>query len=249
MTRVGYLPYEPQLTAVAQTENVWTVEGPEVSYRLGGVVIPCPTRMTVIKLIDGTLLLHSPVKYTSALDREIKAFGPVSALIAPNSYHYLHVRAWTSVHPNAAVYASPDIAQKIELAGSIPLSSSAPALWSRDLAQSLIALGKFHETIFFHRPSRTLIVTDLMQTFEASRVRSLFIRMLLKVGGATGPNARPSIEIRLAAYRHRNALLAGVQQMIQWNPQRIILAHGPCIQSNAIANIKSAFTWVDRFES
>lgn len=186
MTRAGYTPYEPQLAPVEQAENIWTVEGPEVGYRLGGVVIPCPTRMTVVKLTDGTLWLHSPVAYTSALDQQLSTFGPVSAIVAPNSYHYLQVGAWAAAHSTAAIYASPDIAQKTDLAGSTPLSSSAPEQWDRDLSQVLIKLGKFSETVFFHHASRTLIVTDLMQTFEASRVRSVFIKLLLKAGGATG---------------------------------------------------------------
>lgn len=83
-----------------------------------------------------------------------------------------------------------------------------------------------------------------MQTFEASRVRSWPTKLLLQAGGATGPNAKPSIEIRLAARQHRDVLRAGVQQMIDWNPRRIILSHGPCIQDDAVGALKRAFDWI-----
>jgi hypothetical protein len=244
MTRTGYLPYEPQLVPVQLAENIWTVEGPEVAYRLGGMVIPCPTRMTVAKLADGKLWLHSPVAYTTVLDQALRRLGCVSALIAPNSYHYAHVKAWAEMHGEAGVFASPDVLQKIDIPGCSALGTEPSGSWAHDIEQVSIDLGSFKETVFFHRESRTLIVTDLMQTFEGARVRSFPIRLLLKAGGATGPNARPSIEIRLAARGHRDALRAGVARMIAWNPQRIILSHGPCIHTDAVAEIERAFSWI-----
>jgi hypothetical protein len=244
MTHIGYTPYEPQLVPVKLAENIWTVEGPEVAYRLGGMVIPCPTRMTVARLADGTLWLHSPVAYTAALDHALTSLGRISALVAPNSYHYSHIKPWAEMHKEAGVFAPPDVLQKLDIPNCSALGTDTPASWAHDIEQVSIDLGRFSETVFFHRESRTLIVTDLMQTFEGERVRSLPIRLLLKAGGATGPNARPSIEIRLSARGHRDALRAGVARMIAWNPQRIILSHGLCIQSDAVAEIERAFSWI-----
>lgn len=244
MTRAGYEPYEPQLTISPQAENIWTVEGPEVQYRLAGALIPCPTRMTVVRLANGTLWLHSPVAHSVNLQQEIDLLGPVSAIIAPNSYHWLQVDTWASTNADATVFASSDVAHKI-VAKPTALGRKLVADWSADLDHVSIELGKFSETVFFHRASQSLIVTDLMQTFEASRVRSLFVRLLLQLGGATGPNARPSIEIRLAARKHRDELRVGVEQMIAWNPRRVILSHGKCIQINPIEAIRSAFDWLN----
>jgi hypothetical protein len=244
MTRPGYRPYDPQLVPVQQSENIWTVEGPEVGYRLAGVTIPCPTRMTVVKLTDGSLWLHSPVMHATNLDNALSELGPISALVAPNSYHYLQLGAWAALHPGAAVYASADVVTKTGVANSIPIDRNSHAGWRQDLDDHLIALGRFSETVFFHHASATLIVTDLMQTFEASRVHRWPIKLLLQAGGATGPNAKPSIEIRLAARQHRDVLRAGVQQMIDWNPRRIILSHGPCIQDDAVGAIQRAFDWI-----
>lgn len=55
MTDPGYLPYEPQCRPVAWADDVWIVDGPEVGYRLAGLTVPCPTRMTVVRLADGTV--------------------------------------------------------------------------------------------------------------------------------------------------------------------------------------------------
>jgi hypothetical protein len=243
MMRDGYQPYEPQLTICAQGEDIWTVDGPEVQYRLAGALIPCPTRMTVVRRADSTVWLHSPVSHSAELQQKINDLGRTSAIVAPNSYHYLQVDAWASTNSDATVFASADVANKI-VAKSIALSKKLDADWAADLDHFTIDLGTFSETVFFHRASKSLIVTDLMQTFEASRVRSLFVRLLLQLGGATGPNAKPSIEIRLAARKHRNELRAGVERMIAWDPSRIILSHGVCIQNNPIDAIGSAFRWL-----
>jgi Domain of unknown function (DUF4336) len=245
MTRFGYKPYDPQLVPIKQSENIWTVEGPEVGYQLAGMTIPCPTRMTVVRLTDGTLWLHSPVAHTTDLAKALAEFGPVSALIAPNSYHYLQLGTSAALHPHASVFASADVAEKTGVSNIVRLGSGIRATWREDLDLHLIELGKFSETVFFHRASGTLIVTDLMQTFEASRVRSWPTKLVLMAGGATGPNAKPSIEIRLAARQHRDVLRAGVQQMIDWKPKRIILSHGPCIQDDATGTIKKAFEWIN----
>lgn len=244
MQALGYTPYQPQLVPVQQAENIWTVEGPEIAYRLAGMALPCPTRMTVIRLADGTLWLHSPVSYTAALDHALAQFGAVSALIAPNSFHYAHIAAWAAHHPMATIYAPAELATKI----AVPLSrsfetDSAPA-WPVDIDQIWIELGAFKEAVFFHRPSRSLIVTDLMQTFESSRIRNPLMKLVMKMGGATGPNAQPSIEIRRAASNHRAALRSGVEQMIGWAPQRIILSHGVCIETDAVMAIRQAFKWL-----
>ena len=239
VTRPGYEPYAPQLRPIAWAEGVWTVEGPEVAYG------PCPTRMTIVRLIGGGLWAHSPISYSSALDAAVAELGPVSALVAPNSHHHLHVETWAAAHPQAREFATPDLVGKLGRGGRHVSDVSAPASWNDDINSRLIDLGGFTEAVFLHRASRTLIVTDLMQNFEIGRVRSVLVKLLLKFGGATGPSGRPSIEIRRAARRDLQALRSGVRQMIAWHPASIILSHGRCFDTEAVIEIERAFAWVD----
>jgi hypothetical protein len=199
--------------------------------------------MTVVRLDDGGLWLHSPVEHSAQLQQAITSLGPISAIIAPNSYHYLQVDAWASANSSAAVFASADVAHKMEADAAV-FGKSLRMNWSEDIKHLTVELGKFTETVFFHPASKSLIVTDLMQTFEAGRIRSLWPRLLLVIGGATGPNAKPSIEIRMAARKHRRELRAAVQEMVAWKPERIILSHGPCIETGPIQAIRDAFRWL-----
>ena len=48
-----------------------------------------------------------------------------------------------------------------------------------------------HPWIFFHQPSRTLIVTDLIENFETGRIRSRFYRKLISAALQTRMATRP----------------------------------------------------------
>lgn len=237
----GYRPYEPQLQLAPWAEDIWTVDGPEVAYRLWGLTLPCPTRMTIIRLPDGGLWVHSPVACTPDLVAAVEARGPVSAMIAPNVFHYTHLADWARAFPQARIHGLPGLASKVRGIAFAALDQPCTAPWLSAIDSHVVALGRFAEVVFLHRASRTLIVTDLMQNFEAHRIRNPLVRTVMRLGGATGPNGRPSIEIRLAALTHRNAMRRGVQQMLTWEPSGIILSHGACYRKDATIEIAKAF--------
>lgn len=242
MSTPGYAPYHPQLEPRRWAENIWKVEGPEVRYSLLGLSVPCPTRMTVIRLPGDRLWLHSPVVWSEELDLALRRLGVVSAIVAPNSLHHVHVQSWATAHPRAVVYASPDLPSRLAGGrGWQPLANQPPSDWQGAISQHVVDLGSFVEVIFFHEPTRTLIVTDLMQNFEDERVTSPIARTLLRLGGATGPVGTPSIEIRLAGLRRQNALHDAVAQMLAWDPLSIMLSHGRCYGDDAREELAKAF--------
>ena len=62
------------------------------------------TTTTVIKLADGSLVLHSPTEATISLVDEVAKLGSkVSAIIAPNLQHWLGCSSWISLFPKARV--------------------------------------------------------------------------------------------------------------------------------------------------
>lgn len=237
----GYLPYEPQLQPVPWAEDIWTVNGPEVSYRLWGLTLPCPRRMTIIRLPDGGLWLHSPVACVPELVAAVESVGSVAAIIAPNVFHYTHLADWARAFPQATIFGLPGLAAKVPGIAFTALDQPLTACWAGSIDSHVVALGTFAEVLFLHRASGTLIVTDIMQNFEAYRIINPLVRTVMRLGGATGPNGRPSIEMRLAALRHRNALREGARQMLAWEPSGIILSHGACYRTDAAAEIKRAF--------
>lgn len=240
----AYIPYLPQSEPVAVADNLWVVDGPEIGYRFAGLTLPCPTRMTVVRL--GTALwLHSPTQYSPALGAQLESLGDVTWIIAPNSFHYSHVEAWAAAYPSARCHISPDVAAKLPHLSAPPsvLRNTAPPDWCADLDQVQVDLGRFVETIFFHRASATLIVTDLMQNFEADRIRNPLLRTVLRVGGSTGPGGQTSLDIRITARGNRAPARDALAEMLAWGPKRIILSHGKGYDRDIAAELRRAFRW------
>ena len=83
----GRAAYQPVDRLKPVAEDVWIVDsGP-----LYGVV---PTRMTVIRLPSGGLLLHSPTRFDAGLAAAVARLGPVTVLAAPNTVHWMFVADW-----------------------------------------------------------------------------------------------------------------------------------------------------------
>jgi hypothetical protein len=95
---------------------------------------------------------------------------------------------------------------------------------------------------FFHRPSRTLILTDLIENLEGGKLGRGFTRWLARIGGVLHPDGQMPRDMRLTYPRAE--LRQAVELMIDWNPERIILAHGRCYPSNGAAELRRAFRWL-----
>ncbi len=64
--------------------DLWVSDAP-----LRFVGLEVGARMTVVRLPDDQLLLHSPVAPTPDLVRDVKELGQVTYLVAPNRFHHL----------------------------------------------------------------------------------------------------------------------------------------------------------------
>ena len=242
-SRRTYAPYEPIGVPKPFGTDLWIVDGPTIGYRLGGVTIPCPTRMTLARLPDGSLWAHSPIAPTDGVRREIEALGPVGHVVVPNGLHTTHAGAWARAYPSAAVHAPAGLSRRTRdaLPAHASLDDEPPPAWGGAFAMVRVRGDGFVEVVFHHCASRTLIVTDLLQRFEADRMDGRLARTLLRLGGATGPVATPSIEVRAMLLRHRRSFREALARMKAWRPERIVLAHGRCIAADGASELERAF--------
>lgn len=226
--------------------RVWIVDGPEIRMDYAGVRLPFQTRMTVVRLPEGGLWLHSPTEPDEDLMARIEALGPVRFLIAPNTLHYWWIAEWAERFPEAEVWGAPGLeaSTKRPLPAFRPLAAAPPPAWAEAIDQVLVKGDMLTEVDFFHRPSRTLVLTDLIENFEPARVRSRWLRLLLRLAGAADPDGKAPIDMQLSFVRQRPAVRAAAKRMIAWDPKRIILAHGRWYPENGTAELKRAFRWV-----
>jgi hypothetical protein len=224
--------YSPINVIKPAGENLWVVDGPEIGFGFGGL-IPFPTRMTVVKMASGGLILHSPVEHTAGLERALLALGPIRYLVAPNSLHYWWVPDWAARLPDAKVLAVKGLDKRAHRPLRIDAVLTETSPWPDDIDLTLISGHRFIEAALFHRVSRTLILTDLIENFEPKRIRNWFYRQLIRTGGVADPDGKAPIDMRLSFLRHRRALRSAVREMIGWNPKQIIIAHGRCYETGA----------------
>lgn len=69
-------------------------------------------RMSIIRLPNSTLLLHSPCEIDPHTKKAISALGDVAYIVAPGSYHHLYIPSAQVAFPQAETYICPGIERK-----------------------------------------------------------------------------------------------------------------------------------------
>jgi hypothetical protein len=221
--------------------DIWIAEGPSVPF-LG---VPYPTRMTLVRLSDGGLWLCSPIELNATLADAVQALGPVQHLVSPNKIHHLFLGQWAQAWPDAKLWASPGLAQRRrDLSFHGELGNAAEPAWEDDIDQ-LIFRGSFfmEEVVFFHRASRSAIITDLVQKFDPATLRG-WRSLLMRLDGLVGPEGSTPREWRLTFWNRRAAREA-LRKMLGWNPQRLIIAHGQWVRENGREALARSLSWID----
>ncbi|MDO4658432.1 DUF4336 domain-containing protein [Kingella sp. (in: b-proteobacteria)] len=232
-------------------KNIWIADGGEIRMAFPlGIKIPFSTRMTIVRLSDGGLWCHSPIAPTPKLLAQTNALGEVRHLVSPNKIHYAHIAAWQAHYPQASAWASAGVRERaakqgIAVSFTADLGDDAPSAWAHDLAQMPFAGSRvMTETVFFHHASRTLILTDLIENFETDQFHSRFWARIMKLAGIADPDGKAPADWR-ATFKDKAAARACLAQMLAWQPEKVILAHGRCYESNVVAELKRAFRWLD----
>ena len=242
---VAYSPYEPLNTPKPIAREMWIVDGPEIGFGAPGLKLSHPTRMTVVRLPCGGLWLHSPTAPTPPLLRRLEELGRVGCLIAPNNFHYSWMLDWKERFPKAGVWGVPGLPGRVRrsLQPVNPLGDKPDVAWAQVLDQALVQGNFFNEAVFFHRPTRTLILTDLIENLESSRVRSPVVGRLLQWSGVADQDGRRPLDMGLAFLFRRRILRTALRRIFDWNPERVILAHGRWFPTNGAEQLRRLFRW------
>jgi hypothetical protein len=237
--------YPPLDVLKPVAENLWIVDsGPQ---EVGGLSLP--VRMTVIRLRNGNVWLHSPTRFNAELRREIETLGPIRHLVAPNIAHWTHLKDWQSRCPAATTSAAPNLRQRTQvqregLRLDRDLTEAPPEDWGSEIEQIVVPGGMdFREIAFFHRPTRTLLLTDLIQNLEPGK-QPFGSRLFAKLTGVQAPDGKAPAYLRLVIrLRHRQAKDA-VSRILVWNPERVIFSHGRWFERDGTTALKRAFRWL-----
>jgi hypothetical protein len=233
--------YEPLYTLKPVAPDLWIADGGWIRF----YSMPFPTRMTVVRLSNGELWLHSPIAPADDLAESVAALGPVRYLIAPNWIHYAWIPDWQQKFPDAVTWGSPGVLARARDRGMTlhldhELADDVPPDWAGQIDQRLAESHLHKEVIFFHRPTRTLILTDLIENFERGNM-PWWMFPLLKLGRVCDPDGRMPRDIAASFARRPEHLTDLVSTMIGWEPQRVVIAHGRWFDTDGTAELRRAF--------
>jgi hypothetical protein len=239
--------YPPLNTLKEVAEDVWIADGPIIRFGAPWPKMPFPTRMTVIRLAQGKLLIHSPTQPTEALREEIAAIGTPRWIIGPNRLHYWWIPQWRAAYPAADVFLAPGI--RAQARGRIDFAAKEIAgesgyPWDAEIATIAAGGGYLTEFDFFHRRSRTLVLADLIENFEPDKLGCGWLRLMTRLGGVQDPDGAMPRDLRWTFRRQRAALRRAVETMIAWQPERVIIAHGRWYERDGAAELRRAFRWL-----
>ncbi|MEJ2117392.1 MAG: DUF4336 domain-containing protein [Alphaproteobacteria bacterium] len=192
-------------------------------------------RMTVIRLRDGKLMLHSPCNIDEPMKRALSELGEVAYIVAPGTYHYLHVPSAQAAFPEAKTFICPGIEQKRpDIKFDYLLDDTAPDAWAEQIDQVLVrGNSRIWEVAFFHRATKILILVDLVENFtdatpHANWMLKLWFKWVFHMWNA--PKPAPEYQI---GWNDKQAARVSLQRILDWDFERVILSHGDLIETDA----------------
>ena len=229
---------DPKLIA----EDVWIVDSGPV--RPMGLTLP--VRMTVVRLPGGELLLHSPTSLTPELARRVCDLGTIRHLIAPNVAHWTFLTEWQRAYPDATLWAAPGLRDRAQVRQSglridRDLGNEAPAEWAGTIEQGVVAGGGFAEVWFFHVPSRTMLLTDLIQNLEPDQLPPVTATLARAARGTAGTT---SLHVRAAVKLGGETAEAAIRKLVARAPRHVVFAHGKLFQAPAADRLRDGFAWL-----
>jgi hypothetical protein len=199
-------------------------------------------RMTVIRLASGSVIIHSPCRFDDALAHAVGEIGSVEAIIAPGNFHHLHVPSCQSAFPGARTYACPGVEKRApKLRFDELLTDEAPPLWAAELSQVLMQGVRYiREVIFFHHASKTLIVTDIIENIGHDTPGTNWLLRAWFVLFGMWNKPAPAPEYRFT-WSDKSAARKCFERVLEWDFERVILAHGDLITQNAKSMVERAW--------
>jgi hypothetical protein len=221
--------------------DLWLAEGPVVRFLR---FFPYPTRMALIRLRDGGLLVWSPIALGEELAKEVESLGPVRELVAPNALHHLSLAEWSRRFPGARLHAAPGLAKKRpDLSFETELSDTPDPAWAEEIDQVVFRGSQFlEEVVFFHRRSRTALVTDLIQRFDPEQLHGL-VGVVMRLWGLVGENGSTPREWK-ASFLDRGPARAALKRALDWNPARLVIAHGRLPEESGCEALARGLRWL-----
>ncbi len=219
--------------------QIWILEYP---VRFGGMDLF--GRTTIIRLENGELIIHDPCIVDENIKSQIDGVGDVKYIVVPGTYHHLYVEDFQKAYPDAETFLCPGLETKRpDLKFDWMLGNKADPRWA-DVFEQVLIQGTRHitEVAFFHKPSETLILVDLLENIgddyqhEADLLLKFYWKAIFHMWN--NPKAAPEYQL---GWGDKKIVKAGLEKILSWDAKRLILSHGENIETDVNGVLRKAW--------
>ena len=220
-------------------QDIWLFER---TVRFAG--IPLPHTMTIIRLPNGGLFIHSPTKFDSSTASALASLGAIDSIVWPSWWHDMYLREYAAAYPNARLFGAPILVKWHRPMSTLRILDAASPVWAPVLDQVYVDRMRLFldEFVFLHLASRSVIVADL--AFNLDERRDWFTRWSFGMVGAY-PGCNIPWFYRLAP-RDRRYLRAKIEYILEWDFDRLIVGHGSLVPTRGKEALRNAYRWLLR---
>ncbi len=213
-------------------ENLWLLH-----YKLPILGEYLGRNVTIIRLSSGELVIHSTGPFSPEDVAAINALGKPAYLVEAITLHDTFAKEGRAAFPNLPFLAPDGFSETV----GFPTETlgHAPAAWEGELdVLELAGKSAAKEFVFLHRPSRTLIVTDLLFNVEADAPLGVRMASLLQVGLQHSPGVPRPEKLTVG---DEDAFTGSLDTIMRWDFDRVIVGHGEPIETGGKARLNEAF--------
>lgn len=182
-----------------------------------------PARSVAVRVSGGVALFSPGPNADLARCTEL---GSVTDIVAPTMFHDLGVQRAVETFPTAKIWGVPGFAEKLP---DIKWSAEVTAAnwpYQKELSAVLLkGMPQINETVFIHRKSKTLIVSDLC--FNIADVRGAGAWIILHLFGTYRRFAISRLFRRFIA--DKAAFQRSLGELFSYDFDNIIMSHGDVV--------------------
>jgi hypothetical protein len=219
------LPHEPLQKL---SDNFWCVQGTMPDGK-------AKRKMSVMRLADGSLMLHNVIALEEPHMQDLEAFGKPSYIVVPNGFHRQDARIWKDRYPSAKVIAPVGSRKKVGQIVPVDLDyKDAPSDASVKLSYFDGTKQKEGYAEVRSADGTTLVINDVI--LNMPKMGGLF-------GFLLGPTGQPSVPrfTRWFVAKDNGALGEHIERLSNIaDLRRVVLSHGQNLEQKPAEALKTA---------
>lgn len=192
--------------------------------------------VTLLRLGDGRVVVHSTAPFTEKDVTAIRAFGRPVWLVDATLLHETFAKEGRAALPDVAYLAPNGFA---EASGVATQSLDAPPRdWANEIQVLRIEGTRKNEHVLFHRRSRTLVVADLFFSFPAETQgwARFFARRVMGLP----PNLFGVSRFFRMLINDKEAFDRSIRRMLELDFERVVVAHREPLELGARKAVEQA---------